>query len=103
MPAYYQATIVIHSHLRSQYYEVMKEFVPLLGTFGFKMLHAFSSVTGNVATLYHLWEIKDANMLMDGIQAWRDHPDFPRISAKLYECTVSESIVLLRHTPYSPA
>lgn len=59
-------------------------------------------VTGNVATLYHLWEIKDANMLMDGIQGWRDHPDFPRISARLYECTVSETVTLLRKTPYSP-
>lgn len=103
MPAYYQATLVIRPTLRAQLYQVLDEFVPLLGTFGFKLLHAFSSVTGNVSTLVHIWEIQDANMLMDGIQSWRDHPDFPRLSAKLYECIISEEVMLLRKTPYSPS
>lgn len=100
MPANYQATIVIHSHMRQQFGEVMQEFIPLLGSFGFKMLHAFSTVTDRIGTFVHIWEIEDANMLMNGIEKWREHPDFPRLSKKLYECIISETVVLLRPAPY---
>ncbi|WIW89436.1 hypothetical protein K3M67_05560 [Sphingobium sp. V4] len=100
MASYYQATIVINSPMRQQFSEVMEEFIPLMGGFGFKMMHAFSTVTDRVGTFIHLWEIEDANMLVDGIQKWREHEDFPRISKKLYECIISESIILLRKAPY---
>lgn len=71
MPANYQATIVIHSHLRRQFGETMQEFIPLLASFGFKMLKAFSKGADRIGAFVHIWEIEDANMLMSGIRKWR--------------------------------
>lgn len=67
-------------------------------TLHWRLIAACSSVTGIPNTVFHLWELPDANSLLDGMVRLADNNDY----SKLLECCEKQTQRLFTSMPYNP-
>lgn len=79
---------------------VMARAVPILESHGWRLAGAFVQRTGQLNTVFDLWELEDFNHFDRALQAFRGHPRFAEILAGLNDTVISETIVFADRAPY---
>ena len=99
---YLHATLKIRIGGYERFCESIAQQVPILESFGWKLIGAWTTVVGQVSTVVDIWEIPDANSFFDATGKWRNTPAFQAFRAVTSEVLEEEILTMVVKTPYSP-
>lgn len=83
-------------------FETMPKVKAIAESAGWEMKDALYFLNGKINTVVHIWQLRDMNHYLEGVQILSSHPEFPVLSAELAEIFIEETIVFAGHMPYSP-
>lgn len=75
---------------------------PVLESYGWKLIGAWTMVIGRVSTVVDIWEIPDANSFFEATGKWRETPAFRAFRKVTAEVVEEEVLTMVVKTPYSP-
>lgn len=98
-PLYLKATLKVKRDGMPQLMRAMSKVVPIMEGYGWKLVGAWATLTGEMHTVIDLWEIKDANDYPNVLQKMQTRPDYHTMGDELAECLISETMEIM--TPIS--
>jgi hypothetical protein len=101
LSVYVHVTLEVKASGVSRFIEAMREIVPLLEGWGWKLAGAYMQRTGKLNTIIDVWEIPDYNFFDAVLQKFAAHPRFPALKAVLDENVISETIVFANRLTYN--
>ena len=99
---YLHATLKIRIGGYERFCEAMAKQVPILESYGWKLVGAWVTVVGRVYNVIDVWEIPDANSFFDATDKWRQGPLFKEFRTVTAEVLEEEILTMVRKAPYSP-
>jgi len=99
---YVHATLKIRIGGYERFCEAMAKQVPILESYGWKLVGAWNTAVGRVYAVIDLWELPDANSFFEATAKWRTHPDFAAFRAVAKEVIEEENVTMVNKVPYSP-
>jgi hypothetical protein len=79
----------------------MGEMAPVLETYGWHLVGAFTPVVGRLGAVYHVWRVPSADGVLSALDRVRAHPDARRWHDAFAESIEDEALELVRPTSYS--
>jgi len=102
MSIYLQSTLQCTGAGLVPFLELMKKAKPIMEEAGWRLDRAFMHNTGRFNVVVDIWELEDMNAYQKGTQALQTHPFFPEFKQGLDQYLVSEDVIFLSKTDYSP-
>ena len=99
---YIHATLKLRLGGYERFCESMAKQIPILESYGWKLVGAWVTPVGRVNTVIDVWEIPDANSFFDATDRWRATPEFQEFRAVTAEVVEEEILSMARKVPYSP-
>jgi hypothetical protein len=99
---YLHATLKLRIGGYERFCEEIARQVPVLESYGWRLVGAWVTVVGRVSTVVDVWEIPDANAFFDATEKWRETPAFAAFRAVTSATVEEEVLTMVRKTPYSP-
>jgi hypothetical protein len=99
---YLHATLKIRLGGYEKFCESIAKQVPVLESYGWKLVWAGVTIVGRVSTVVDVWEIPDANTFFDATDKWRQTPAFQAFRAVTAEVVEEEILTMVKKCPYSP-
>jgi NIPSNAP len=79
----------------------MSEMAPVLESYGWQLIGAFTPVIGRLNAVYHVWRVPSADGVLSALDRVRAHPDALRWHDAFAESIADEALELVRPTSYS--
>ncbi|MEM9288697.1 MAG: NIPSNAP family protein [Pseudomonadota bacterium] len=102
MSVYMQSTLQCTGAGLLPFLELMKKAKPIVEAAGWRLDRAFIHNTGKFNVVVDIWELKDLNAYHDGTLALQQDPFFPEFKQGLDAYLLSEEVIFLTKTEYSP-
>jgi len=102
MSIYLQSTLQCTGAGLLPFLELMKKAKPIVEAAGWRLDRAFVHNTGRFNVVVDIWELEDHNAYQAGTLALSQDPFFPEFKRGLDEYLVSEEVIFLTKTDYSP-
>lgn len=99
---YLHATLKLRMGGYKRFCEVFAPQVPILESYGWKLVGAWVTVVGRVHTVVDVWEIADGNAFYEATAKWRARPDFAEFQQGFAEVVEEEVLTMVNKTSYSP-
>lgn len=99
---YLHATLKIRIGGYERFCEAMAKQVPVLESYGWKLVGAWVTTVGRVYNVIDVWEIPDANSFFEATEQWRGTQAYSEFRAVTSEVLEEEILTMVRKTPYSP-
>lgn len=96
------STIKIRPGKMPEFCELMPRLIPIMETYGWRLLGALTNLGGRINVVADLWQIPDANALPGGLVALMSVGEWPEISRALGEYVEDEVIQLMSRLPFDP-
>jgi hypothetical protein len=99
---YVHATLRIKIGQYDRFCEEMGQQIPVIESFGMKLVGAWVTVVGPICTVIDLWELSDANAYFEAMGRWKSSDaakSFRGISGELIQ---EELVTMVNKLPYSP-
>jgi hypothetical protein len=97
------ATLTLkHSAGLDRFVEAKAKQVPVLESYGWKMVGGYAAITGRVYTVVNIWEVPSADAFLESAAKWRATPEGQAFRAVTAEVLEQEVVTLMRALPYSP-
>ena len=79
----------------------MAEMAPVLESYGWHLIGAFTPAIGRLGAVYHVWRVPSADGVLSALDRVRAHPDALRWHDAFAEAIEDEALELVRPTSYS--
>lgn len=79
----------------------MGEMAPVLESYGWHLVAAFTPTIGRLGAVYHVWRVPSADGVLSALDRVRSHPDALRWHDAYAESIEDEALELVRPTSYS--
>lgn len=99
---YLHATLKLRIGGYERFCDSIAKQVPILESYGWKLVGAWVTVVGRVYTVIDIWEISDANAFFETTAKWRETPEFHEFRAVTSQVVEEEVLTMVRKCPYSP-
>lgn len=82
--------------------EALSHLLPAFEEQGWRLIGAYVNTVGTLNEVWDIWEIRDANHVMEARVGVRSHPGVGEWAAKLSSVIVTEQLQICDELPYSP-
>ncbi|WP_156681292.1 NIPSNAP family protein [Sphingomonas profundi] len=101
--AYYITTnVTLKFGRNASYNDMMAQLAPYMERHGWKLLLALQPYVGDLAQIFHVWEVAEFDDVRRGLEACAADPEAHAILAPMPDLLVTEAMQLTVKTPYSP-
>ncbi|MEM6625943.1 MAG: NIPSNAP family protein [Pseudomonadota bacterium] len=102
MSIFLQSTLTCSGDGLAPFLQTMTQIKPVVEAAGWRLDRAFVQRTGRLNVVIDIWEMDDFNAYDTGVDALVAHPRFAEFKRVLDASLLSEEIVFLSKTEYSP-
>lgn len=102
-PVYLHVTLTIRRDGYPKWCDAMARQVPIIESYGWKLLSAYITAIGRLYTVVDIWELPDANSYDAALSQIKARPDYPAFSDILAETVEEETVSLMRKLTFVPA
>jgi hypothetical protein len=99
---YLHATIKVKHGQLDRFVAAKAEQVPVLTSYGWKLLGGWTNIFGRLYTVINVWEVPDTETFMRTAAQWRESPEGRAFRAVTAEVVEEEVLTLMRSLPYGP-
>ena len=98
---YLHVTIQLVRGKHRLFASTMAEMAPVLESYGWRLVGAFTPGIGRLGAVYHLWRVPSADGVAEALDRVRAHPDAARWHDAFAESVADEALQLVRPMAYS--
>ena len=101
-PVYLHVTLKVRMDGYQRFCDAMAGQVPIIESFGWKLVGAWVTTVGRLHTVIDIWEIPDANAYPEVMAEVAKRPDYRQFWDMLAETLEEEVVTMVQKVPYSP-
>jgi len=99
---YLQATVHLKENQQTRFFELMPQLAKRAAAdIGFRLSAAYIPKTGQQNTYINIWQVPDANSVINLPQELQKYPDLAALFGYVKECIAEETYELLVTAPYA--
>jgi hypothetical protein len=100
-PLYLHVTLKVRMDGYQRFCDAMANQVPIIESYGWKLVGAWVTTVGRLHTVIDIWEIPDANAYDEVMRKVAARPDYQQFWDLLAETLEEEVVTMVRKVPYS--
>ncbi|MEN3975136.1 NIPSNAP family protein [Emcibacter sp. SYSU 3D8] len=100
-PLYLHVTLKVRMDGYHRFCEGMAKQVPIIESYGWKLIGAWVTTVGRLHTVIDIWEIPDANAYAEVMKKVAERPDYPAFWKLLEETLEEEVVTMVQKVPYA--